>query len=367
MVSSGTARSDGARVRRAQQDPLVVRIVLIATAMLAVGGLVVVPTLFVFVQALRPGLSAYFGHLISDPDTWSAITLTLTVAPTAVILNVIFGVAAAWLIARFRFPGRTILTTLIDLPFSVSPVVAGLMFVLIFGLQGHLGPWLRADGMRAMLYLLAGTGGLLAFGVSMVVLKQRTPMRPPRLAAALAIGTLTYVALVALQEVLDLWPHGHSLNIIFATPGLVLATTFVTFPFVARELIPVMEAFGEEEDLAAVSLGATGWQMFWRVTLPNIKWGLLYGVILCNARAMGEFGAVYVVSGHIAGKTDTMPLRVEKLYQEYNLPGAYAVASLLTLLALVTLVLKVVVERRVTQKVIADGSQELESTVPHGH
>jgi len=219
-----------------------------------------------------------------------------------VALNLVFGVAAAWCVARFRFPGRTLLVTLIDLPFSVAPVVAEQEFVLLFGAQGYFGPWLREHGYQ----------------------------------------------------------------VIFATPGLVLATAFVTFPFVARELIPVLEAIGPEEELAARSLGASGWQMFWRVTLPNIKWGVLYGVILCNARAMGEFGAVYVVSGHIAGRTDTMPLRVEKLYQEYNLPGAYAVASLLTLLALVTLVVKAAVERRVGQKA-SELPAEFISTGSHGH
>jgi len=279
----------------------------------------------------------------------------------------VFGVAAAWLIARFRFPGRTLLTTLIDVPFSVSPVVAGLMFVLIFGLQGHLGPWLRADGLRAMLYVVASAGALVTFALAMLLLARRVPLRAARLGSAFALAAVVFVALVAVQDALGLWPHGRSLKIIFATPGLILATTFVTFPFVARELIPVMEAFGEEEDLAAVSLGASGWQMFWRVTLPNIKWGLLYGVILCNARAMGEFGAVYVVSGHIAGKTDTMPLRVEKLYQEYNLPGAYAVASLLTLLALVTLVVKVAIERRVAQRATSDVPAEFVPTGSHGH
>ncbi len=205
-----------------------------------------VPVVNVFYQAFGGGVKVYWNNLFHDRDTLSAILLTLTVAPVAVVLNVIFGVAAAWTIARFRFPGRTILTALVDLPFSVSPVVAGLVLMLIFGLQGYLGPWLRE----------------------------------------------------------------HHLKVIFATPGLILATAFVTLPFVARELIPVMEAMGAEEEVAAVSLGAGGWQIFWRVTLPNIKWGLLYGVILCNARAMGEFGAVYVVSGHIAGRTDTMPLRV---------------------------------------------------------
>ena len=217
---------------------------------------------------------------MADPDTRSAIGLTLLVAPVAVVLNLVFGVAAAWAIARFRFPGRTLLVTLIDLPFSVSPVVAGLAFVLLFGMQGSFGPWLR----------------------------------------------------------------DHGLKIIFATPGLILATAFVTFPFVARELIPILEAVGSEEELAAVSLGASCWQMFRRVTLPNIKWGVVYGVILCNARAMGEFGAVYVVSGHVTGRTDTMPLRVDKLFQEYHTSASFAVASVLTLLALVTLVLKVGLE-----------------------
>jgi sulfate transport system permease protein len=199
-----------------------------------------------------------------------------------VVLNIIFGIAAAWAIARFNFPGRTLLTSLIDLPFSVSPVVAGLILVLIFGLQGYLGKWLQA----------------------------------------------------------------HDIKIIFATPGLILATAFVTLPFVARELIPVMEALGPEEEIAAVSLGARGWQVFWRVTLPNIKWGLLYGIILCNARAMGEFGAVYVVSGRIIGQTQTMPLRVEQLFQDSQNSASFAVASLLTMLALVTLVVKVLLEHK---------------------
>jgi sulfate transport system permease protein len=268
------------QARRARREPLLVRVTLIGLALLIVGVLIVVPVVHVFTQALAGGLQAYRDNLFRDPDTLSAIRLTLIVAPSAVLLNLLFGVAAAWAIARFRFPGRTILITLIDLPFAVSPVVAGLALVLIFGLQGWLGPWLR----------------------------------------------------------------DHHIKIIFATPGLILATAFVTFPFVARELIPVMEATGPDEDLAALSLGASGWQTFWRVTLPNVKWGLLYGVILCNARAMGEFGAVYVVSGRITGQTDTIPLRVEKLFQEYHTAGSFAVASVLTVLALVTLVLKRAVE-----------------------
>ena len=263
-------------------DPPAVRWGLTLAAVAVIGVLVVVPVVNVFAQALAKGAGVYWDNLVADADTRHAVLLTLTVAPVAVALNLVFGVAAAWAIARFRFPGRTLVLTLIDLPFSVSPVVAGLVFVLLFGLQGYFGPWLRDHGVK----------------------------------------------------------------IIFATPGLILATAFVTFPFVARELIPVLEAVGPEEELAAVSLGASGWQMFWRVTLPNVKWGVLYGVILCNARAMGEFGAVYVVSGHVAGRTDTMPLRVEKLFQEYNSPGSFAVASVLTLLALVTLGLKVALEHR---------------------
>jgi sulfate transport system permease protein len=256
--------------------------------------LVIVPVVHVFYQALANGPRVYWDSLAADPDTRHSILLTLTVAPLAVAANVVFGVAAAWAIARFRFPGRTLLLTLIDLPFSVSPVVVGLALVLVFGLQGYLGPWLRE----------------------------------------------------------------HGLKVIFAWPGLVLATAFVTFPFVARELIPVLEAVGPDEELAALSLGARGWQVFWRVTVPNIRWGLIYGVILCNARAMGEFGAVYVVSGHIAGQTDTMPLRVEKLFQEYNTPGSFALASLLTLLALVTLAVKSALEYKTRRELAAAAAEE---------
>jgi len=266
--------------KRAHEDPPVVRAVLIAATVAIIGFLVIVPLIDVFVEAFAGGVRAYWNNLVHDADTLSAIGLTLTVAPIAVALNLVFGVAAAWAIARFRFRGRALLTAMIDLPFSVSPVVVGLFLILLFGLQGTFGPWLRA----------------------------------------------------------------HDMKVVFALPGLILATSFVTFPVVARELIPLMEALGSEEEIAAVSLGARSWQLFRLVTLPNIKWGLLYGVILCNARAMGEFGAVYVVSGHIAGKTDTMPLRVEKLFQEYNMPGAFAVASLLAMLALVTLVVKTALE-----------------------
>ena len=266
-------------IAAAHEDPPAVRLALIACMFLIMGVLIVVPLVNVFYQAFAGGLGTYWDNLV-DPDTRHSIYLTLLVAPLAVAANVVFGVAAAWAIARFRFPGRTLLTAFIDLPFAVSPVVVGLFLVLIFGLQGFLGPWLRA----------------------------------------------------------------HDIKIIFATPGLVIATAFVTFPVVARELIPVMEAIGADEEIAAVSLGARGWQVLRRITFPNIKWGLLYGIILCNARAMGEFGAVAVVSGRISGQTDTMPLRVEKLFQEYNMPGAFAVASVLASLAVVTLLVKTTLE-----------------------
>ncbi len=242
------------------------------------------PLVAVFVEALRKGLDTYWAALV-EPDALSAIKLTLITAAIALPLNLVFGVAAAWAIAKFEFRGKQLLTTLIDLPFSVSPVIAGLIYVLLFGAQGWLGPWLQA----------------------------------------------------------------HDIRIVFAVPGIVLATVFVTFPFVARELIPLMQAQGREEEEAAVVLGANGWQTFWYVTLPNIKWGLLYGVILCNARAMGEFGAVSVVSGHIRGETNTMPLHVEILYNEYNFAAAFAVASILALLALVTLVIKTWVEWKAGQ------------------
>ncbi|MBY0512742.1 MAG: sulfate ABC transporter permease subunit CysW [Gemmataceae bacterium] len=276
--------------RAAANDPWFVRWALVGATVGIVGLLVVLPLVTVFYHALSRGVGAYWNYLVGDPDTRHAVFLTLVVAPVAVALNVAFGVAAAWVIARFRFPGRTALTTLIDLPFSVSPVVAGLMFVLIFGVQSPVGEWLRAHGYQ----------------------------------------------------------------VIFAPPGLVLATAFVTFPFVARELIPVLEAVGPDEELAARSLRASGWQLFWRVTLPNVKWGLLYGVILCNARAMGEFGAVYVVSGRVAGWTDTMPIHIQKLAEtsgaDAGLPAAYALASVLTLLALVTLAAKVLIEPKVRQE-----------------
>jgi sulfate transport system permease protein len=266
---------------RPTTEPRAVRILLIAIALGFLALFLVVPLVMVFQQALERGLSAYLGA-IREPDALAALRLTLVTAAIAVPANVLFGLAASWAVARFDFPGRSVLLTLIDLPFAISPVISGLVFVLLFGRQGWLGPWLAA----------------------------------------------------------------HDLRIVFAVPGIVLATIFVTFPFVARELIPVMQAQGRDEEEAAVVLGASGWQIFWRVTLPNVKWGLLYGVVLCNARAMGEFGAVSVVSGHIRGLTNTLPLHVEILYNEYQFQAAFAVASLLALLALVTLVARSVVEWR---------------------
>ena len=258
---------------------LPVALTTLALAYVAVA--LLIPLAAVFIEAFRKGVDHYLAS-IADPDALSAIRLTFTAAAIAVPANLAFGIAAAWAIAKFDFKGKALLITLIDLPFSVSPVVSGLVYVLMFGLQGWFGPWLQA----------------------------------------------------------------HDVKIIFAVPGIVLATIFVTFPFVARELIPLMQAQGREEEEAAVVLGASGWQTLWRVTLPNVKWGLLYGVILCNARAMGEFGAVSVVSGHIRGTTNTLPLHVEILYNEYNFAAAFACASLLAFLALVTLVIKTVVERR---------------------
>ena len=325
---------------KSTQDPPWVRRSLIATAVLLVGFLIIVPLVNVFAEALVDGPGVYWKNLVQDKDTLHSIKLTFTVLPFALVLNVIFGFTAAWAITRFRFPGRTILTALVDLPFSVSPVVVGLMFVLIFGLQGFFGKDLRANGYAIMPYVAAFIVVFLA-AVAYVLFGPRERKK----LVILAGGAALFVLLVVVQQALGVWPEGKSLKIIFATPGLILVTAFVTAPFVARELIPIMDAVGPEEEMAAVSLGANGWQMFWHVTLPNVKWGLVYGVILCASRAMGEFGAVYVVSGHIAGQTDTMPLRIEKLFQEYNLPGSFAVASLLTLVALVTLVVKARLER----------------------
>jgi len=264
---------------RAISEPAWIRWLLIGFALAYLALFLFMPLAAVFTEGLRKGVHAYLAAL-SEPDALSSIKLTFIAAGIAVPLNLVFGVAAAWAIAKFEFRGKSILITLIDLPFAVSPVIAGLIYVLIFGLQGWFGGWLS----------------------------------------------------------------DHDIKIIFAVPGIVLATIFVTFPFIARELIPLMQAQGKDEEEAALVLGASGWQMFWRVTLPNIKWGLLYGVVLCNARAMGEFGAVSVVSGHIRGLTNTMPLHVEILYNEYNYAAAFAVASLLALLALVTLAVKSYIE-----------------------
>jgi sulfate/thiosulfate transport system permease protein len=340
-----------ARLRREQQDPAWLRWTLTGLALAVVGVLIVIPIINVFVEALADGVGAYFKNLFGDPDTRHSIYLTLSVVPIALVANVLFGITAAWAISRFNFPGRSFLTALIDLPFSVSPVVAGLMFVLIFGLQGYFGAFLRRDGYSIMPYLVS----FLAVFLLVVVYLMFRPTSPelrrgiwgrPK-TVLIGGGAALFALLFVVQRQLHVWPENESLKIIFAMPGLVLATSFVTFPFVARELIPVMDAIGPDEELAAVSLGANGWQMFWDVTVPNVKWGLAYGIILCNARAMGEFGAVYVVSGHISGQTDTMPLRIEKLFQEYNLPGSFAVASVLTLVAILTLIIKARLEHRV--------------------
>ncbi len=338
------------RMRAAQQDPTWVRWGLTALALITVGALIVIPVVNIFAYALSEGLGVYWRSLFGDPDTRHSMLLTLTVVPIALVANVVFGIAAAWAVSRFDFPGRSLLLALIDLPFAVSPVVAGLMFVLIFGLQGYLGPFLRADGYSIMPWLVAA----LTVALAALVFLLLRPLSPTARRGVwgqpwwvtLGAAVLLFALLVVLQQALGIWPRNESLRIIFALPGLVLATAFVTFPFVARELIPVMEAVGPDEDLAAVSLGANGWQMFWYVTVPNIKWGLAYGVILCNARAMGEFGAVYVVSGRITGQTDTMPLRIEKLFQEYDLTASFALASLLTLLAIITLIAKAKLERK---------------------
>jgi sulfate/thiosulfate transport system permease protein len=350
--TSPKAALAAASLRRAQRDPAWVRWGLTAIALSTVAVLIGIPIVYVFVQALSEGLATYWHNLFGDPDTRHSILLTLTVVPVALVANVLFGLAAAWSVTRFQFRGRSLLTALIDLPFSVSPVVAGLMFVLIFGLQGYFGPFLRRDGYSIMPYVSSLFVVLLG-SVAYVLFRPRNRGLQRGLwkhawLTTVGGGALVFTLLVLAQRWLGVWPENASLKIIFAVPGLVLATSFVTFPFVARELIPVMDAIGPDEELAAVSLGASGWQMFWHITLPNVKWGLAYGVILCNARAMGEFGAVYVVSGHIAGQTDTMPLRIEKLFQEYNLPGSFAVASVLTLLAILTLFIKSKLERQLS-------------------
>ncbi len=291
MASVVRAQNRGATGPRNLTEPVAVRVVLTLVALAYLLVFLVVPLGAVFAEALQKGWAAYVNAAM-EPMALSALWLTALTAAIAVPLNLVFGVAAAWAIAKFEFPGKNALITLIDLPFAVSPVIAGMIFILLFGRQGYLGPWLQA----------------------------------------------------------------HDLKIVFAVPGLALATIFVTFPFVARELIPVMQAAGTEEEEAARVLGAGGWTTFYRVTLPSVKWGLLFGVILCNARALGEFGAVSVVSGHIRGKTNTLPLHVEILYNEYNFQAAFAVASLLTFVAIVTLVAKSIIEWRSSRR--ADGVSE---------
>jgi sulfate transport system permease protein len=284
-MSHPTAAMSGGKNRRAANDPLWLQALLIGIALTFIVVMIVLPLGIVFIEAFRKGIGPYFASF-TNKDALSAIKLTFLAASIAIPLNLVFGVAASWAIAKFDFKGKSLLITLIDLPFAVSPVISGLIYVLLFGAQSWLGPWLQS----------------------------------------------------------------HDIQIIFAVPGIVLATVFVTFPFVARELIPLMQQQGSEEEQAALSLGASGWQTFWRVTVPNIKWGLLYGVILCNARAMGEFGAVAVVSGSIRGKTLTVPLQVEVLYNEYNSVAAFAMASLLALLGIVTLVLKTLLEWKVSSE-----------------
>ncbi|HEY2846130.1 MAG TPA: sulfate ABC transporter permease subunit CysW [Bryobacteraceae bacterium] len=285
MASAAVAITPGATARAAKRDPLLVQWGLTFLALASLGLFIVLPLLAVFVQAFEKGWSAY-RMAIGSPETISAIWLSLLAVGVAVPLNLIFGLAAAWTVTKFQFRGKNLLVTLIDIPFGVSPVISGLIYVLLFGAQGWFGPWL-AD---------------------------------------------------------------HDIRIVFAVPGIILATTFVTFPFVARELIPLMESQGTDEEEAALVLGANAWQMFFKITLPNIKWGVLYGVVLCTARALGEFGAVSVVSGHIRGETNTVPLQVEILYNEYNYSGAFAVASLLSVIAVITLALKKVLEWKTGQE-----------------
>jgi len=281
FTTDSNALADKLQSRDATHEPNWVRYSLLSIALIFFLSCLILPLILVFVEAFKQGMGVYLQALV-HPDTLSAVKLTLLTAAIAVPLNVVFGVAAAWCVAKFNFRGKSLLTTIIDMPFSVSPVIAGLMIVLIFGTQGWFGEWFM----------------------------------------------------------------DHDIKVLYAVPAIVLATIFITVPFVARELIPLMEAQGTEEEEAAIVLGASGWQTFWKVTLPNIKWGLIYGVILCNARAMGEFGAVSVVSGHIRGETNTLPLHVEILYNEYTFSAAFAVSSLLALLAIVTLILKTWVELR---------------------
>ena len=281
VIAASTHPGAAGQSRAALADPPLIRWLLIGISLAFLGIFVALPITTVFVEALRKGMGAY-AQAIADPETRAAIRLTVITAAISVPLNLVFGITASWLISKYRFPGKSALITLIDLPFSVSPVISGLVFVLLLGARGILGPWLEA----------------------------------------------------------------HDIHIIFAVPGIILATIFVTFPFVAREVLPIMQDLGNDEEEVALTLGASGWQILFFVTLPKVRWGLLYGIVLCNARAMGEFGAVSVVSGHIRGLTNTVPLHVEILYNEYNMVGAFAVASILTLLALATLGAKKLVEAR---------------------
>ncbi|RYG75452.1 sulfate ABC transporter permease subunit CysW [bacterium] len=305
---SANHRAAKAAVRRATNEPLWVQVLLIGVALAFLALFLLVPLGIVFAEAFRRGWNVYIAS-ITQPDALAAIKLTLLVTAITVPLNTIFGVAAAWAVAKFRFKGKSVLITLIDLPFAVSPVIAGLIFVLLFGRQGILGPTISNIDWH------------------------------------FHVGSLIDWRL-------------QSPKILFAVPGIVLATAFVTFPFVARELIAFMEAQGTEEEEAAMVLGASGWQTFWRITLPNIKWGLLYGIILCNARAMGEFGAVSVVSGHLRGQTITIPLQVEILYNEYQFAASFAVASLLTLVGIFTLIIKRFVEFRAHKQLEAGQTSE---------
>jgi sulfate transport system permease protein len=292
--AGGLRVGTGRATPRGTSEPIWIKVVLTTIALAYVALFLILPLVAVFYQALQAGVAGYVAA-IKDPDAISSVKLTLLTAAISVPLNTFFGICAAWAITKFQFRLKNLLVTLIDLPFAISPVIAGLIFVLLFGRGGLFGPWLEA----------------------------------------------------------------RNIQIIFAVPGIILATTFVTFPFVARELIPTMEAQGTDEEQAAIVLGATGWQTFWKVTIPNVKWGLLYGVILCNARAMGEFGAVSVVSGHVEGMTNTMPLQVEQLFNDYNLVGSFAVASLLSVLALVTLIVKGIVEWRVSANAEVDERDNL--------
>ncbi len=326
-------------------EPAWLRRLLIGVVLLFLSGFLLLPLTVVFHEAFKQGLRVYLAAL-SDPLALAAIRLTLVAAGIALVGNTVFGIAAAWAVTRFRFPGKSLLLTLIDLPFAVSPVIAGLIYVLVFGAQG----W--ADGKAlAWLWPKVWLAVLVIAGAGLLVAAWRSATTRRRGLWRWILPGAAIAGVVSADQWLTPWlAADNDVQIIFATPGIVLATIFVTFPFVARELIPVMQSVGQEEEQAALSLGAGGWTIFWRITLPNVKWGLLYGLILCNARAMGEFGAVSVVSGHIRGQTNTMPLHVEILFNEYQFAGAFAIASLLAMLALITLVLKTAIGWRLAHR-----------------